>query len=182
MPGPQERANLLRQKCSESNTPQGGEEIIVTDRMDNFSNRFAPEPAFGSRERRARERIRLGAVGAVLSLGLLFGGAGVATAHHSYSASYDLSRPVQIQGVIQELRYANPHVEFVVAVPGADGSVVPWLVSTAGVGRAQAMGLTPEFLAAGQPVTVVGWPAWDGSPELGASTITVGDQTIVART
>jgi hypothetical protein len=118
-------------------------------------------------------------MGAALSLGLLFGSAGMADAHHSYSASYDLSRPVQIQGVIQDLRFANPHVEFVVAVPGADGSMVPWLVSTAGVSHAQGLGLTPEFLAAGQPVTVVGWPTWDGSLELGASTITVGDQTIV---
>ena len=85
--------------------------------------------------------------------------------------------------MIQELRYANPHVEFVVAVPGTDDTApTTWLVSTQGVSRAQGLGLTPEFLAAGQPVTVVGWPAWDGSLELGASTITVGDQTIVART
>ena len=154
----------------------------MIDRTDQSGTPFAQEAAPGRREPIARERIRRGAVGAALSLGLLFGSAGVATAHHSYSASYDLSRPVQIQGVIQELRNANPHVEFVVAVPDADGSVVPWLVSTAGVSRAQGLGLTPEFLAEGQPVTVVGWPAWDGSLELGASTITVGDQTVVART
>ena len=154
----------------------------MIDRTDQSGKAFAQDPALGSRERIARERIRLGVMGAALSLGLFFGNPGIASAHHSYSASYDLSRPVQIQGVIQELRYANPHVEFVVAVPGADGTIVPWLVSTAGVSRAQAVGLTPEFLAAGQPVTVVGWPAWDGSLEFGASTITVGDQTVVART
>ena len=154
----------------------------MIDRTNQNSNPFAQDPAPGRRERIARERIRLGVMGAALSLGLLFGSAGMADAHHSYSASYDLSRPVQIQGVIQDLRFANPHVEFVVAVPGADGSMVPWLVSTAGVSRAQGLGLTPEFLAAGQPVTVVGWPAWDGSLELGASTITVGDQTIVTHT
>ncbi len=154
----------------------------MIDHTSQSGSSFAQDPAPGRRKRIARERIRLGLTGAALSLGLLFGGAGIATAHHSYSASYDLSRPVEIQGVIQELRYANPHVEFVVAVPGADGSLVPWLVSTAGVSHAQGLGLTPEVLAAGQPVTVVGWPAWDGSLELGASTITVGDQTIVART
>ena len=154
----------------------------MIDRTNQNSNPVAQDPAPGRREGIARERIRLGVMGAALSLGLLFGSAGMADAHHSYSASYDLSRPVQIQGVIQDLRFANPHVEFVVAVPGADGSMVPWLVSTAGVSRAQGLGLTPEFLAAGQPVTVVGWPAWDGSLELGASTITVGDQTIVTHT
>ncbi|MGH2618304.1 MAG: DUF6152 family protein [Thermomicrobiales bacterium] len=154
----------------------------MVDRMDYSGSPFAQELAPRRREHIAQERIRLGAMGAALSLALLFGSAGMAAAHHSYSASYDLSRPVQIQGVIQELRYANPHVEFVVAASGADGSIVPWLVSTAGVSRAQGLGLTPEFLAAGQPVTVVGWPAWDGSLELGASTITVGDQTVVAHT
>ncbi len=154
----------------------------MSHRTDQSSGPFAQAAAPRRRERSAQERIRLGVMGAALSLGLLFGNAGMTAAHHSYSASYDLSQPVQIQGVIQELRYANPHVEFVVAVPGADGSIVPWLVSTAGVSRAQGLGLTPEFLAAGQPVTVVGWPAWDGSLEVGASTITVGDQTIVTRT
>ena len=154
----------------------------MIDRTNQSGKPFMQNPAPARRQCITRERIRLGAMGAALSLGLVFGSAGVATAHHSYSASYDLSRPVQIQGVIQELRYANPHVEFVVAVPGADGSLVPWLVSTAGVSHAQGLGLTPEFLAAGQPVTVVGWPAWDGSLEVGASTITVGEQTIVART
>jgi Family of unknown function (DUF6152) len=154
----------------------------MIDRMNKSGNSVQRGLAPVSRRRIAGERIRLGAVGAALSLGLLLGSAGMADAHHSYSAAYDLCSPVQIQGVIQELRYANPHVEFVVAVPGADGSTVPWLVSTAGVSRAQGLGLTPEFLAAGQPVTVVGWPAWDGSLELGASTITVGDQTIVTRT
>jgi hypothetical protein len=166
----------------EINPAQSGEEITMIDRTEQNGSSLAQHPAPGCRQRIAGERIRLGAMGAALSLGLLFGSAGMANAHHSYSASYDLSQPVQIQGVIQELRYANPHVEFVVAVPGADGSLVPWLVSTAGVSRAQGLGLTPEFLAAGQPVTVVGWPAWDGSLELGASTITVGDQTIVAHT
>ena len=154
----------------------------MIDRMNKSGNSVPRGPAPVRRQRIAGERIRLSAVGAALSLGLLFGSTGMVDAHHSYSASYDLSSPVQIQGVIQELRYANPHVEFVVAVPGADGSLVPWLVSTAGVIRAQGLGLTPEFLAAGQPVTVVGWPAWDGSLEIGASTITVGDQTIVAHT
>ena len=154
----------------------------MIDRMNRSGNSIPRDPAPVRRQRIVGERIRLSAAGAALSLGLLLGSAGMAGAHHSYSASYDLSRPVQIQGVIQELRYANPHVEFVVAVPGADGSTVPWLVSTAGVSHAQGLGLTPEFLAAGQPVTVVGWPAWDGSLEVGASTITVGDQTIVAHT
>lgn len=152
----------------------------MTDRTNHSSPANQADVA-SPRQRVAGERIRLGAVGDAFSLGLLFGGARAATAHHSYSASYDLSRPVQIDGVIQELRYANPHVELVVAVSNADGSTTPWLVSTAGVSREQAMGLTPEFPAAGQPVTVVGWPAWDGSPELGASTITVGEEPVVAR-
>ena len=155
----------------------------MVDRTDQSRNPFAQDSSSARRERIARERIRLGVMGAALTLGLLFSGAGMADAHHSYSASYDLSQAVQIQGVIQELRYANPHVEFLVAVPGTvDTAPTTWLVSTQSVSRAQGLGLTPEFLAVGQPVTVVGWPAWDGSLELGASTITVGDQTIVTRT
>ena len=66
----------------------------MIDHTDQSGKPFAQDPAPGRRERIARERIRLGAMGAALSLGLLFSSTGLATAHHSYSASYDLSRPV----------------------------------------------------------------------------------------
>ena len=151
-------------------------------------------------------RLRGRALGATLAVGLLLGGVGGATAHHSYGVAYDLSRTVEVQGVIRELRYANPHVELVLDVAGASTAGTPvagtpvagtpvvvgdpgdagapaetWLISMASVSRAQAIGLTPEFLAEGQTATVVGWPARDGSRELGLSTITIDDETITAR-
>ena len=104
----------------------------MTDHMNTSGNSSPPDLSTVRRRRVAGDWIRLSTVGVALSLGLLFGGASTAGAHHTYSASYDLSRPVQIQGVIQELRYANPHVEFIIGVQGADGSVVPWSLRTRG--------------------------------------------------
>jgi hypothetical protein len=114
-------------------------------------------------------------------VGALAAGAVAASAHHSYAASYDLSRTVTVEGTITEVSYANPHVEFVVETGDdpATAAVEPteeWLISTSGPARAGAAGLTPEVLTLGEEAAVVGWPAWDGSLELGASTITVGAQ------
>lgn len=131
-------------------------------------------------------RARRLVLGSALSLGALVGVAGGIAAHHSYSASYDLSRTVAVEGVITELSYANPHVEFVVEVLDDPATAVvepteSWLISTSGPFRAEGVGLTEEVLAVGGEAAVVGWPAWDGSSELGASTITVGDQTFQMR-
>src|SRR5690606_37393647 len=52
--------------------------------------------------------------------------AGLAQAHHSFSAPYDRDDPVAVDGTIARVVWANPHAHFYVDVVNEDGSVTNW--------------------------------------------------------
>ena len=49
---------------------------------------------------------------AVLVLVLLFGVGAPLSAHHSFAAHYDMSKPITVQGAIVQVRLTNPHSWF----------------------------------------------------------------------
>jgi hypothetical protein len=97
------------------------------------------------------------------------------TAHHSYSV-YDSSNPITVTGVIREVVYEHPHVEVRLEAQGRT-----WLLDLPAPSRAQARGLTREFLQIGRTITVVGWPHRDGRSEMAPARITFEDTTIQLR-
>lgn len=101
-----------------------------------------------------------------------------ATAHHSYSTNYDSSNPQTITGVIQTVRYASPHVQMTLQT---DGTPQQWTIDLPSPPRAQQRGLTEDFLRVGSTATVVGYPARDGSSELGATRVTIGETAVQVR-
>jgi hypothetical protein len=191
-----------------------------------------------------------GAGALATGLGLAGGAVRSAAAHHSYPATYDTAQRVTVNGVVQLVRFTNPHVHIViespivnpvagaepapeaaaetviespavelapesetsfaessvsalttdaalVAEPGAEGveagaspaspvvqpaadaAPVPevpastlWVLDLPGPARAQRLGLTPEALPPGTPLTVVAWPSRSpGSHDLAPLTI-----------
>ena len=55
----------------------------------------------------------------VLSLaGLLFMTASPAHAHHAFSAEYDATRPIELQGTIVRVELTNPHSWITIEVQG----------------------------------------------------------------
>lgn len=49
-----------------------------------------------------------------------------AVAHHGTGASYDLSKPITLQGTVTEFHYANPHPQLFFDVTNDKGEVVHW--------------------------------------------------------
>ena len=47
-------------------------------------------------------------------------------AHHGTGASYDLSKPLTMQGTVTEFHYANPHPQLFFDVAEANGEVTHW--------------------------------------------------------
>jgi hypothetical protein len=173
-----------------------------------------------------------------LTAGVALAGGAVrsAAAHHSFPATYDTAQRVTVSGVVQLVRFTNPHVHVVIespleSAPAADPAVesafeaaaaaaeaagepvgepageaaatVPdappadevqapaepppstlWMLDGPAPARARTIGLTPEALPPGTPLTVLAWPARTaGSHDLAPLIITLdgGARTIRVR-
>lgn len=91
------------------------------------------------------------------------------SAHHGTGVSYDASKPVTVQGVVTEFRYANPHPQLFFDVTDDKGNVAHWsgefypnpaqLVQV-GWGRKR----SEAALAPGTKITVTLAPARAGGP------------------
>ena len=90
---------------------------------------------------------------------------GPVVAHHGTSASYDLSKPMQLTGTVTEFVWENPHARIFVDVTDAQGKVVNWGVEMrpppAGLSRA---GWTRHTLQAGDKITITVFPSRFGTP------------------
>ena len=99
-----------------------------------------------------------------------------ATAHHSFNVFFDMSRTIEIEGVVTSFRLVNPHAEMLVDVPDGAGEPVTWRI-TARTGPAEARreGWVPEDFI-GKQVTVEGNPTRrEGGTAMSAGVVTFVD-------
>lgn len=83
-------------------------------------------------------------------------------AHHSFQATYDEeSDPIEIEGVVKELVWRNPHSFVRVDVTGADGSVETWVLEWASINQLSEERLTRTTLLPGQQIVASGLPPRD---------------------
>lgn len=101
--------------------------------------------------------------------------AGVASAHHGWSG-YDESKTRTLAGTIEESSWSNPHATIQLKVGDAS-----WKVILAPVSRMKTRGMTPEMIAKGAKVTVVGYAHREHKTELRAERITAGKSTFELR-
>jgi hypothetical protein len=99
-------------------------------------------------------RLKLLAVLAVAA-----GLAGVsAYAHHSFTATYDESATVRIEGQLVQFLFRNPHSWVHVMAPDDDGNMQRWGVEWGGLGVLAGQGVTRESLRPGDHVIITGNP------------------------
>ncbi|MDX2259670.1 MAG: DUF6152 family protein [Hyphomicrobiaceae bacterium] len=103
--------------------------------------------------------------------------AGPSVAHHSFVTKYDGQRVVTLKGTIGAVSFTNPHIFFFIST--ANGT---WRVETESIPKVAGKGLTEALLQDGAEATVTGWPARDGSAEVGLKSITIKGRTITIRT
>jgi Family of unknown function (DUF6152) len=105
---------------------------------------------------------------AALVAGVLAVAGGEAIAHHSVAGEFTVTKTLQLNGVVSDVEWANPHIYIHLDVKGAAGTVTTWRLESVPVGMMRKAGLSKALLLAnGQTASVEAYPARDGTPHLG---------------
>src|SRR5262245_28976103 len=96
-------------------------------------------------------------------------------AHHSFAAQYDRNKPATLNGPVTKIDWINPHARFFMDVKDSAGKVANWEVELAAPAMLLRRGWTRNALKVGEPVTVNGSLAKDGSNLVNATTVTLAD-------
>jgi hypothetical protein len=98
-----------------------------------------------------------------------------ASAHHSFAAEFDGSKPVRLVGKITRVEWTNPHSYFYVDVADDKGTVTNWACEGASPLALTRRGWKKGDLKLGDTIVVDGYRARDGSHFLNARRVTFPD-------
>ena len=82
-----------------------------------------------------------------------------ASAHHSFGATYEVTKQIKLDGKIAQFVYRNPHSFVHVEAPDAEGKTQRWAVEWGGTAQLTTAGVTRESLKVGDKVTIVARPS-----------------------
>jgi hypothetical protein len=81
-----------------------------------------------------------------------------ATAHHAFSANFDVDRIIEVRGRVTDLQWQNPHV--LLTVQAEDGAT--WAVESQAKNILERTDVRADLLAVGTTVALAGYPARGG--------------------
>jgi hypothetical protein len=96
-------------------------------------------------------------------------------AHHAESAQFDMTKPVEMTGVVKKVEWANPHIWYYVDVKDETGKVTTWGFSGGAPGMLARRGFTKNTMKPGDVVRVRGFRAKDGSNNASGGRVTFAD-------
>jgi len=108
---------------------------------------------------------------ALAGLGVLMSGAAI-SAHHSFAAEYDASKPIELKGVVSKIEWTNPHARFYIDVKDETGTHT-WNLELASPNVLSRNGWSRKSLNIGDEITVQGAMAKDGSKMANARVVTL---------
>ena len=81
-----------------------------------------------------------------------------ASAHHSFTATYDEGKTIQIEGELVQFMFRNPHAFVHVMAPDENGAMQRWGVEWGGAGQLGGQNINRYTLKTGDHVIIIGNP------------------------
>ena len=97
-----------------------------------------------------------------LAAGIVAAGAPAAVAHHAFTAEFDGTKPVTLEGVVTRMDWVNPHSWIYIDVTRPDGSVEQWEVEAGAPNAMFRRGWNKNSIPPGTEIVVDGYRAKNG--------------------
>jgi hypothetical protein len=109
-------------------------------------------------------RPRLFACAVLAYLGVL--AAAPTSGHHSIAAGFDMEKTTTVTGTVANMEWKNPHALLMINVKDSKGQTQAWSVWFSSSNGMYRRGWRKDDLPVGATVTVTGFAARDGSPQI----------------
>ena len=100
----------------------------------------------------------------------------VTLAHHG-TANYDTEKSVSVKGTVTDFEFVNPHVLIYMQAKDDAGKMVNWQGELTSPNRLSRGGWKKDTIKVGDVVTITGFPAKSGSPEIWIQKVITADGT-----
>ena len=110
----------------------------------------------------------------IVGLGIVIASVPAAT-HHAFSAEFDATKPVKLQGTVTKVEWINPHAWIHIDVKGTDGKVEQWMIEGGTPNTLFRRGVNKNSLPFGTAIVVDGYQAKDGTMKANGRDITLPD-------
>ena len=97
------------------------------------------------------------------------------SAHHSFAAEYDGSKPVTINGTVTKVEWTNPHARIYIDSKDDKGNVINWNIELGGPLQLNRLGWKRDSVKPGDTIKVDGYLAKDGSKMANARNVLFSD-------
>jgi hypothetical protein len=112
---------------------------------------------------------------AILSAFALCVTATAALAHHSFSAEFDVNKPIKLEGTVKRVQWINPHTWIYIDVKKPDGTIEEWGIEAGTPNTLFRLGFTRDALPVGAEIVVDGYEARDGAKRANGRNMTLAD-------